>query len=49
MTNFLSFNQFVERLIQTWNIQIEKAEADGSVVFHDGSVFDANVIIHCTG
>lgn len=30
-------------------MQIKSAHEDGSVVFHDGSVVVADVILHCTG
>ena len=30
-------------------LQIDRAEEDGSVVFQDGSSIKADVIMHCTG
>jgi hypothetical protein len=30
-------------------LQIERAEADGSVVFQDGNGVKADAIMHCTG
>lgn len=36
-------------LILTRIMQIESAHRDGSVIFTDGSVVVADVILHCTG
>lgn len=30
-------------------MQIKSAHEDGSVVFHDGTIAYADVILHCTG
>ncbi|KAL5199619.1 hypothetical protein ABZP36_020822 [Zizania latifolia] len=32
-----------------FNLQIDRAQEDGSVVFHDGNSIIADVIMHCTG
>lgn len=36
-------------LILTRIMQIESVQGDGTVIFYDGSVTLADVIIHCTG
>ena len=36
-------------LILTRIMQIESVQKDGTVIFYDGSVVLADVILHCTG